>query len=114
MLPRNAQVYAWQMSVLFLTFSVLAMITGMFILIWSSTGGFHLDEPWWNSHSKLAVSFTIVFCVIASLFVFEQVTLYSWHGKDDSDDDRQAMDRSNGEHSSYCAHTDEDGLMYAL
>jgi len=99
MLPRKAQVYAWQMSVLFLTFSVLAMITGMFILIWSSTGGIP-DEPWWNSNSKLAVSFTIVFCVITILFVFEQITLYSWDGKDDADDDRQAMDRRNGSHSS--------------
>lgn len=92
-LPRDGLVYTWQLSVLFLTLSVLAMITGIFILIWSSTGNNGPNESWWNDQAKLAVAFTVVFIVVAGLFVFEQLELYSWYGRDDSDEDRRAMER---------------------
>lgn len=86
-LPRRAQVYTWQLSALLLTLSVLAMFGGMFILIWSSTGtalaGF-VTRSWWNPDSQLAVTFSVVAFLIFLAFVFEQVTLYSWSGKDDS------------------------------
>lgn len=63
------------------------MFSGMFILIWSSTGtegiGF-ATRPWWNSDAKLAVTFTTVAVVILLAFIFEQITLYSWSGRDDS------------------------------
>lgn len=98
-LPRNGLVYIWQLSVLFLTLSVLAMISGIFILIWSSTGNTGVNVPWWNGEAKLAVAFTIVFAFIAGLFLFEQIALYSWHGRDDSDEDRQAMERETRDQS---------------
>lgn len=81
------QVYTWQMSVLFLTLSVVAMLTGMCILIWHSTGGGEEWESWWNDESKLAVTFTVVLLSVIGLFIFEQVTLYSWRGEDDTDEE---------------------------
>ena len=84
-LPRQAQIFMWQMSALFLTCSVLCMLGGMFILIWSSTG--HTEGSWWNNDSKLAITFTIVALGIISLFIAEQVTLYTWASDDDQPDD---------------------------
>lgn len=84
-LPRKAQVYTWQMSVLFLALSVMAMMGGIFILLWSGTGPTSSFSDWWNDDAKLAVTFTIVALAVMSLFVFGQVTLYSWKGQDDSD-----------------------------
>jgi sterol desaturase/sphingolipid hydroxylase (fatty acid hydroxylase superfamily) len=84
LMPRQAQVLTWQLSAVFLTLSVLAMLGGMFILIWSSTGSNLPGTTWWNTDAKLAVTFSIVAFVIFLLFVFEQVTLYSWSGRDDS------------------------------
>ena len=63
------------------------MMAGMFILIWSSTGGLTttaLGGSWWNGEAKLAVTFTIVAVTIACFLVMEQVALYSFLGKDDS------------------------------
>ncbi|KAF2667535.1 hypothetical protein BT63DRAFT_426397 [Microthyrium microscopicum] len=101
-LPRKLQVWAWQLSVLLLGISVLAMISGMFILIWSGTGSIFPSEDveWWNGEAKLAVSFTIVFAFIFVLFMVEQVTLYTWKGEDDSDPDRQRMEQQEGGSSS--------------
>ncbi len=88
-LPRRAQVYSWQLSAVFLTLSVLCMLGGMFILIWSSTGSGAFAsrsyKSWWNSEAKLAVTFSSVGLIILATFVFEQVTLYSWNGRYDSE-----------------------------
>ena len=78
------QVYAWQISGVMLTLSVLSMVVGMFILIWSSTGRDTGTAEWWDGEAKLAVTFTITAGVIGVLFLLQQWTLYSWHGKDDS------------------------------
>lgn len=76
-LPRKLQVYFWQLSVLFLAISVLAMFTGMFILIWSGTAGYFLSSDWWNDDAKLAVTFTVCFAIVAGLFLAENISLYS-------------------------------------
>lgn len=73
------------MAAHFVTASAILMLLGMFILIWSSTGHTGIAD-WWNSDAKLAVAFSIVAFVIAGLFLFEQVALYSWHGADDTED----------------------------
>ncbi|KAI9733647.1 MAG: hypothetical protein M1834_003249 [Cirrosporium novae-zelandiae] len=75
-LPRIAQIYAWQLAVLFLTASVLAMFVGMFILIWSSTGRSPPGEPWWDQEAKMAVSFTVVATFTFGLFLAQQVTMF--------------------------------------
>ncbi|KAI0484903.1 hypothetical protein GGR56DRAFT_680769 [Xylariaceae sp. FL0804] len=87
-LPRRAQVYMWQMSGFILSVSVLAMLTGLFILIWSSTGGFAArEEGWWNSDAKMAVTFSSLFAVLAVVISYEQYTMYSWHERDDGGED---------------------------
>ncbi|KAH9908198.1 hypothetical protein F4778DRAFT_467511 [Xylariomycetidae sp. FL2044] len=87
-LPRRAQVFMWQMSGLILSASVFAMLTGMFILIWSSTGGLSaLRQGWWNGDAKMAVTFSAVALLLGLGFLYEQYTMYSWHGADDSQDD---------------------------
>ncbi|KAF4555023.1 Hypothetical protein D9617_3g020920 [Elsinoe fawcettii] len=93
-LPRKMQVYTWQMSVLFLTLSVVAMLSGMCILIWQSTGGVKW-ENWWNDESKLAVTFTVILLAVITLFVFEQITLYSWRGEDDTDEECEIVREEN-------------------
>ena len=73
------------MSVLFLALSVIAMMVGIFILLWSGTGPSSPSGNWWNDEAKLAVTFTIVTIAVAVMFVGGQVTMYSWQGHDDSD-----------------------------
>lgn len=85
------------------------MVSGIFILIWSGTGGLVASSPWWNGEAKLAVSYTIVFLCAAAFFLFEQITLYTWDGKDDSDEDRMIMERTIEDDQVMCAyHDDED------
>lgn len=76
------------MAAHFVTASAMLMLLGMFVLIWSSTGRTGAAD-WWNSDAKLAVAFSTVAAVVAGLFLFEQMALYSWRGADDSED---AMD----------------------
>ena len=62
---------------------------GMYVLSWSSVGGPLVDfgqEDWWNSDSKLAVTFTIFGLMIGTCFVWEQVSLYTWRGQADEYD----------------------------
>ena len=77
------------MSNILLMLSILAMLGGMFILIWKSTGNLSALERtlhgWWNSEAKLAATFTTVAFVVGALFLMQQFTLYSWQGEDDSD-----------------------------
>ena len=87
--PRRSHILVWQMAAHFVTASALLMLIGMFILIWSSTG--HSDA-WWNGDSKLAVAFTIVAAIIAAVFLFEQIALYSWRGPDDSEEQNEALE----------------------
>ncbi|OLN93942.1 hypothetical protein CCHL11_03386 [Colletotrichum chlorophyti] len=74
--PRRMQVYAWQLGVLFLMASVLCMISGMMLLVWSaviedvgSGKGFH-------DNGRVAVIFTAVALVAATVFGLGQATLY--------------------------------------
>ena len=62
---------------------MFAMLSGMFILIWSSTGH-EFDEPWWNEDAKLAVTFTTMAAVLALVFVLQQWTLFTWQKEDES------------------------------
>ncbi|KAF1950117.1 hypothetical protein CC80DRAFT_496969 [Byssothecium circinans] len=75
--PSTAQVYTWQMPVMFLTAATVAMIVGMFLHVWSATR--HLEhEQWWSDDSKVATTFTVV--AVFSIFTFfaGQVTLYTF------------------------------------
>ena len=75
------------MSGVVLTLSIFAMLGGMFILMWSSTGKSpgSTKEGWWDSEAKLAVTFTVVSVAVGIAYVVLNWTLYSWEGKDDSD-----------------------------
>jgi len=58
--PRRLQVMGWQASIIFLTMSVLAMISGMSIKIWCSTsfGPLKLDNSghgWWDDNVKVCL-----------------------------------------------------------
>lgn len=81
------QVFAWQLSAWLLVGSVLAMLAGMFILIWSSTltDTQQLFQDWWNGEAMLAVTFTAIAVVLGVMFLIQQYTLYSWSGADDQD-----------------------------
>ncbi|PVH96927.1 hypothetical protein DM02DRAFT_631551 [Periconia macrospinosa] len=71
----TAQIYTWQMPVMFLTTATICMIVGMFLHVWSATR--HLShEDWWNADSKVAITFTIVALFSIILFFAGQVTLY--------------------------------------
>lgn len=77
----------WQLSVHLLVLSVITMLAGMFILIWSATGGPKVrfgGEDWWNNEAKLAITFSTIGLVVATLFLWEQIELYTWHGADDT------------------------------
>lgn len=82
--PRILQVYTWQLSASLLTLAALAMLAGMFILIWSSTGHEKVGTSWWNGDAKMAVTFSIVTFLIALIFLIQQFTLYTFAGEDDS------------------------------
>lgn len=88
----------WQLAGIILSFAVLCMLGGMFILIWSSTGNLSeyekLTGSWWNSDAKLAVTFSTVGFVLFLIFVTEQWTMYSFQGKDDGG---QADEANHGE-----------------
>ncbi|OCL07628.1 hypothetical protein AOQ84DRAFT_319671 [Glonium stellatum] len=74
--PGRAQVYTWQLPVMFLAMGVLCMVIGMFMLVWSATWHLH-KQNWWDENAKVAVTFTIVaFCSILVFFAGE-VSLYS-------------------------------------
>ena len=50
--PSWAQLYTWQMPVMFLTTATICMIVGMFLHVWSATR--HLEhETWWGPDSKV-------------------------------------------------------------
>ncbi len=54
--PHWMQIYAWQMSVLFLTMSVVSMLIGMGILAWEATSfgpGKDINLGWWDDNSKV-------------------------------------------------------------
>ena len=83
-LPRQAQVLIWQMSVLYLIFAALLMLCGMFVLLWAAVGG----EQWWDGQAQLAVTFTIVAAIVMVLFMWEQFTLFSWDGPEEGEENR--------------------------
>lgn len=91
--PRQMQVYAWQLGVLFLAGSVLFMMSGLIFLVWSAVvedlgQGRGFDE---NGKVRalprsaefisliarqVAVIFTVVALSVAVVFVVGQATLY--------------------------------------
>ncbi|PSN61959.1 hypothetical protein BS50DRAFT_134221 [Corynespora cassiicola Philippines] len=77
--PSTAQVYTWQMPVMFLTTATICMIVGMFLHVWSATR--HLDyTDWWDPNSKVALTFTIVAVVSIVIFLAGQVSLFAPDG----------------------------------
>lgn len=69
-LPRRLQVIGWQASIIFLTMSVLAMISGMSIKIWCSTsfGPLKLENSghgWWDDNVKVCPNWAAYITLIA-------------------------------------------------
>lgn len=76
--PSWLQVYAWEFSITFLVLSVLCMVAGMTILIWSGTQYGPLkpiDSGWWDKNSKMAVTFTCVLAFALAIVVLSQAAL---------------------------------------
>ncbi|CAI6342228.1 unnamed protein product [Periconia digitata] len=71
----KAQIYTWQMPVMFLTTATICMIVGMFLHVWSATR--HLSHgDLWNADFKVAITFSIVALVSIIFFFLGQLTLY--------------------------------------
>lgn len=56
--PRRLQVFGWQTSTMFLSLSVLAMVLGMCVKLWCSTGvgPYSLEssgDGWWDDNAKV-------------------------------------------------------------
>ena len=75
-LPRQSHIYLWQTSVMYLMISVFILIAGLFFMLWAAAGG----RDWWDGQAQLAITFTVVACVVIVMFVWEQITLFSWDG----------------------------------
>jgi len=74
--PRYWQIYTWQLPVLFLTCSVITMIVGIMVLVWSAT--WHPGRSdWWDENTKSAITLTIVAGLTVALFFTSQISLYS-------------------------------------
>ncbi|KZL84190.1 hypothetical protein CI238_02750, partial [Colletotrichum incanum] len=74
--PRQMQVYAWQLGVLFLSGAVLCMISGMVFLVWSAVVEDFGRGMGFDDNGKVAVVFTAVALVTAFIFILGQATLY--------------------------------------
>ncbi|TKA61796.1 hypothetical protein B0A55_11318 [Friedmanniomyces simplex] len=74
--PRRFQVFGWQASIMFLTFSVLTMVLGICLLVWTGTMTGPLQTGgWWGHNAKLAVTWSIVTLATLVVFLFAQVSL---------------------------------------
>ncbi|KXH60528.1 hypothetical protein CNYM01_00005 [Colletotrichum nymphaeae SA-01] len=74
--PRKTQVYAWQLSVLFLAGAVLCMISGMIFLVWSAVAEDIGRGKGFDDNGKVAVIFTSFALITAIIFALGQTTLY--------------------------------------
>jgi hypothetical protein len=81
--PATAQVWLWQMGVVYLMCSVAFMVAGMLMLVWAAAGG----EDWWNGQAQLAITFTVVAALVGGLFCWEQANLFSWGGGKEEEGD---------------------------
>lgn len=57
--PSTAQLYTWQMPVMFLTTATICMIVGMFLHVWSATRHLPKDD-WWGPDSKVSRSASMI------------------------------------------------------
>ncbi|KAF2439049.1 hypothetical protein P171DRAFT_397373, partial [Karstenula rhodostoma CBS 690.94] len=73
--PSMAQLYTWQMPVMFLATASICMIVGMFLHVWSAIRRLDHDD-WWSDDAKVAVVFTVVGVVGIIISLVGQVTLY--------------------------------------
>lgn len=73
--PSMAQLYTWQMPVMFLTTASICMIVGLFLHVWSAIEGIDHDN-WWSDDAKVAVVFTIIGGLSIIMFFIGQITLY--------------------------------------
>ena len=53
--PRLFQVWVWEMPVYFLTLSAVALMCGLFILMWSATGTYTQEDTWWDGYAKVGI-----------------------------------------------------------
>ncbi|KAH7224421.1 uncharacterized protein BKA55DRAFT_214611 [Fusarium redolens] len=76
--PSWLQVYAWEFSLAFLVLAIFCMVIGLTILIWAGTE-FGPSKPredgWWDSNSKMAVTFTIMLGFALLVLVLSQSAL---------------------------------------
>jgi hypothetical protein len=89
MLSRKTQVLVWQMSVLYLISSVVSMLGGMFILIWTSTGGTGDSVVRQRAGGMLMRNLQLRFinrCIIFCLFLVEKVAIHSKTRQSDNGD----------------------------
>ncbi|KAI5241800.1 hypothetical protein E4T42_07901 [Aureobasidium subglaciale] len=96
-LARQSHVLLWQCGAYFLVLSAFSMLLGMFVMLWAATGplpGFAQRGHWWTNEAKLATTFSVIGFLIACVFVFQQIALYSWRGEDDSHDSDDPGDES--------------------
>lgn len=54
MRPSTAQLYTWQMPVMFLATAAICMIVGLFLHVWSAIKGIEHDN-WWSDDAKVRV-----------------------------------------------------------
>ncbi|KXH53982.1 hypothetical protein CSAL01_09865, partial [Colletotrichum salicis] len=74
--PRKLQVYAWQLSVVFLAGAVLCMISGMIFLVWSAVAEDIGRGKGFDDNGKVAVVFTSFALITAVIFGLGQTALY--------------------------------------
>lgn len=71
--PNTAQIYTWQLPVMFLTTATIAMVVGMFLHVWSAAKNLDIADP----NAKVAVIFSVVAAVTIGVFFLGQVSLYA-------------------------------------
>ncbi|KAK1091544.1 hypothetical protein LTR48_006076 [Friedmanniomyces endolithicus] len=70
--PRRFQVFGWQASIMFLTFSVLTMVLGMCLLCPDDGAG---NVSAGSNNAKLAVTWSSVTVATIIVFLFAQISL---------------------------------------
>ncbi|ORY67579.1 uncharacterized protein BCR38DRAFT_427547 [Pseudomassariella vexata] len=73
--PRNAQVFAWQAGVGFLTASVVCMVVGMAVFVWEASDFEGISRGVWDENAKLGVAFTILLVFTVIVFLATQASI---------------------------------------
>ncbi|TID19463.1 hypothetical protein E2P81_ATG06632 [Venturia nashicola] len=80
--PARPRMFIWQLPVFFLICATVAMMTGIWVLVWIAT--METGKFVWKENAKSAVAFTVVTGVTAIIFFWSQKLLHaSVHEQDD-------------------------------